>query len=244
MKTRKTEHPRRRVTSRGKQVISRIPLHEQVAEEVRRMIITGTLAPGEKIRISELAEELDVSMTPMREALKILAKESLVELMANRGARVSEITVEGTRSQFEVISRLEALAAELAAERITEDELARLDGLHAQMVESHAASDLPGYFDCNLKIHNLVVEAAKNPDLTRVRTLLGFHVERARFLSVATQGHRAVSMEDHAKLMRALRARDPEAARDIWQAHLQRAGDEACRLVAQWQEELEASAAG
>ncbi|WP_186766487.1 GntR family transcriptional regulator [Puniceibacterium confluentis] len=244
MKTRKTEHPRRRVTNRGKQVISRIPLHEQVADAVRSMIITGTLAPGEKIRISELAEELDVSMTPMREALKILAKESLVELMANRGARVSEISAEGTRSLFEVISRLEALAAELAAERITEDELARLDDLHARMLESHAANDLPGYFDCNLKIHNLVVDAAKNPDLTRVRTLLGFHVERARFLSVATSAHREVSMEDHSELMQALKARNAAAARDIWQVHLQRAGDEACRLVARWQEEVSASATG
>ncbi len=225
-------------------MISRIPLHEQVADEVRRMIISGTLAPGEKIRISELAEELDVSMTPMREALKILAKESLVELMANRGARVSEISVEGTRSLFEVISRLEALAAELAVQRITDDELARLDDLHAQMLKSHAAGDLPGYFDCNLKIHNLVVDAAKNPDLTRVRTSLGFHVERARFLSVTTSAHRAVSMEDHSKLMRALKARDADAARDIWQVHLQRAGDEACRLVEQWQEEVGVGAGG
>ncbi|WP_112324286.1 GntR family transcriptional regulator [Oceanibium sediminis] len=243
MRTRKSEHPRRRVNSRGKVVLSRVPLHEQVAEEIRHMIVVGELAPGEKIKVAELAEGLDVSLTPVREALKILNKEGLVELTTNRGASVPDITVEGTRSLFEVISRLEALAAELAAERITEEELQSLEDLHAQMTESYKASDLASYFDLNLRIHNLVVDAAKNPDLTRVRTSLSFHVERARFLSVATASHRQKSMEDHEGLMLALRNRDAVAARDIWQEHLISTGEEACRLVLQWKEDEEATAA-
>ncbi|MDU8911651.1 GntR family transcriptional regulator [Aestuariicoccus sp. MJ-SS9] len=243
MKTRRSDHPRRRVDRRGKQAISRVPLHEQVAGEIRSMIVAGDLAPGEKVRVSELAEELDVSLTPMREALKILDKENLVELTTNRGARVSEITVEGTRSLFEVISRLESLAAELAAERITADELAVLEDLHARMRDCHETGDLPGYFDLNRQIHDLVVEAAKNPDLTRVRTSLAFHVERARFLSVGTTPHRDRSMADHEALMQALRERDAKAARDIWQTHLERAGNETCRLVAQWKEDAGATAA-
>lgn len=242
MKTRRSEHPRRRVNSRGKLVISRVPLHEQVAEEIRNMIVTGELAPGEKIKVAELAEDFDVSLTPMREALKILDKESLVELMTNRGARVAEISVEGTRSLFEVISRLEALAAELATERITEKELRALEDLHERMKASYEASDLTSYFDLNIKIHNLVVDAAKNPDLTRVRTSLSFHVERARFLSVATVSHRDRSMEDHERLMQALRQRDAATAHDVWQTHLERAGNEACRLVALWKEEVESIA--
>ena len=243
MKTRRSDHPRRRVDARGKVVISRAPLHEQVAEEIRRMIVTGRLAPGEKIKVSELAEELDVSLTPMREALKILGKESLVDLIANRGARVSEITVDGTRSLFEVISRLEALAAELAACRITRAELQELEDLHRQMIESHQANDLQAYFDLNLEIHNLVVDAAKNSDLTRTRTSLAFHVERARFVSVATRGHRDLSVQDHDNLMQALRDGDPDRARDVWQAHLERAGNEACRLVALWEAETDQAAA-
>lgn len=223
--------------------LSRVPLHEQVAEEIRRRIISGELAPGEKIRVAELAETFDVSLTPMREALKILDKEDLVELTTNRGARVSDISVERTRSIFEVISRLEALAAERAAERITADELTALEDLHARMVERHLAGDLPAYFDLNRKIHDLVVDAAKNPDLKRLRTSLSFHVERARFLSVATDAHREKSVMDHEKLMHTLRNRDPAGAYEAWRTHLERAGAETCRLVALWKESAVASAA-
>ncbi len=243
MRTRRSDHPRRRVDRRGKVAISRVPLHEQVAEEIRAMIISGDLAPGEKIRVSELAEELDVSLTPMREALKVLDKENLVALKTNRGARVSDITVEGTRTVFEVVSRLEALAAELAATRITDDEMAALEDLHAEMAGRHEAGDLPAYFDLNRKIHDLVVDAAQNPDLKRVRTILSFHVERARFLSVATPEHRNKSMADHERMMEALRRRDARAAHDVWQAHLERAGNETCRLVALWKKGADATAA-
>ncbi|MGY3437413.1 MULTISPECIES: GntR family transcriptional regulator [unclassified Marinovum] len=243
MKTRRSDHPRRRVNNRGKVVISRAPLHEQVAEEIRHMIVTGKLAPGEKIKVAELAEDLDVSLTPMREALKVLGKENLVELMANRGARVTAFTVEGTRSLFEVISRLEALAAELAATRITAEELQAMEEAHRLMHESYEAKDLQTYFDLNLEIHNMVVEAAKNPDLTRVRTSLAFHVERARFLSMGTAGHRDLSMGDHEQLMQALRDGDGAKARDIWQVHLERAGNEACRLVALWEKDSDQTAA-
>ncbi|MDK3074996.1 GntR family transcriptional regulator [Sedimentitalea sp. JM2-8] len=243
MKTRRTDHPRRRVDRRGKVAISRVPLHEQVADEIRHMIVSGELPPGEKIRVSELAEDLDVSLTPLREALKILDKDGLVELMTNRGARVSEISVEGTRSLFEVNSRIEALAAELAASRITEREMQTLEELHARMRDRHEAGDLPDYFDLNRQIHDLVVEAAKNPELARIRTGLAFHVERARFLSVASEGHRGKSMQDHERLMAALRLRDAAAAHDVWREHLERAGNETCRLVGLWKKEAETTAA-
>lgn len=243
MKTRRSNHPRQRVDQRGKLAISRIPLHEQVAGEIRQMIVSGDLLPGEKIRVSELAEDLDVSLTPLREALKILDKEGLVELTTNRGARVSEITVEGTRSLFEVISRIEALAAELAAIRITEAELQQLEAVHARMLECHEAGDLPAYFDLNRQIHDLVVAAAKNPDLVRVRTGLAFQVERARFLSVGTDEHRGRSVQDHERLMIALRQRDAAMAHDTWREHLERAGNETCRLVGLWKERAETTAA-
>ena len=239
MKTWRDTSGRKRANRRGKQVISRLPLHEQVAEEIRDQIIAGDLQGGEKIRISELAGSLNVSMTPMREALKVLAKENLVELTANRGARVSEITVEGTRSVFEVMSRIEALAAELAAVRITDTELAQMEERHARMRAHHEAEELNDYFELNHEIHERVASAARNPDLLRLRTSLAFQVERARFLAVGALKHRGVSMEDHENLMRALRDRDARAAHDIWKLHLERAGQETCRLVAEWKAGVE-----
>lgn len=242
MKTRRSANPRQRVNSRGKVVISRQPLHERVADQIRGMIVSGDLAPGSKIRVGELAEEFDVSLTPLREALKVLANEDLVELTTNRGARVAEISVEGTRNLFELISRLEALAAELAARRISPDRMAKLEDLHAEMRGHHEAGHLAEYFDLNRQIHDLVVTAADNPNLERVRTSLSAHVERARFLSAATPGHRDRSMQDHEDLMTALRARHPKAAHRIWQSHLERAGQETCRLVAAWKEATDTAA--
>lgn len=242
MKTKRADNPRRRVDGRGKVVISRLALHERVAQQIRQLIISRELAPGEKIRVAELAEDFDVSLTPLREALKVLEKENLVELTTNRGARVADISVDGTRSLFEVISRLEALAAELAAARISADRLAQLEELHAKMRAHHESGELSEYFQLNRQIHDLVVAAANNPDLERVRTSLSAHVERARFLSAATPGHRDRSMADHEELMVALRAGDSLAARDIWQRHLERAGTETCRLVAEWKEAVDTAA--
>lgn len=237
MRTKRATNPRQRVDGRGKLVISRQSLHEQVVDELRQMIVFGTLAPGEKIKVSELAAELDVSLTPLREALKVLDKEHLVELTANRGARVTEISASSTRDLFEVVSNLEALAAKLAAIRITKEELETLEELHVRMRACHSAGDMPAYFDLNRKIHDLVVDAAKNKELTGARTRLSFQVDRARALSSITPEHRDLSIDDHEALMEALRNRNPEAAQEVWQMHLERAGNECCRIVALWKEE-------
>lgn len=201
------------------------------------MIVFGVLAPGEKIKVSELAAELDVSMTPLREALKVLDKENLVELTANRGARVTEISVSSTRDLFEVVSNLEALAAKLAALRITKVELDALEALHVRMKVCHNEGNMAAYFDLNREVHDLVVDAAKNNDLATVRTRLSFQVDRARALSSITSEHRDRSIEDHEALLDALRKRDSEAAQNIWQVHLERAGNECCRIVALWNDQ-------
>jgi len=243
MKTRRSNHPRQRIDDRGKVAISRLSLHEQVADELRQMIVVGELAPGEKIKVSELASDLDVSLTPLREALKVLGKEGLVELTANRGARVTGISVDSTRSLFEVVSSLEALAARLAAMRITDEELEVLEKLHSDLKCRHEEGDVAAYFDLNRQIHDLVVDAAKNENLTHVRTSLSFQVERARALSSITSEHRDLSIGDHEALMEALRRHDPSAAQETWQLHLERSGTEFCRLVALWKETADASIA-
>ena len=113
-----------RLTKRRKRVLTRQPLHHQVADELRDMIVHGELAEGAKVPVTELARTLGVSFTPLREALKVLAEDNLVELLPNRGARVKMHTVEEAGQLFEVIAELEALAAELAARKMTDDELA------------------------------------------------------------------------------------------------------------------------
>lgn len=240
MENKKNTTRRRRLDSNGKLVISRLSLHEQVADQVRQLIVSGALPAGEKIPVNDLAERLGVSLTPLREALKVLAGEHLVELVTNRGARVAPLTVEDTRQLFEVIAGIEAQAAELAAQRITAGELNEIEEKHARMRDHHLNGELDRYFELNRDIHDLVVQAAKNPTLVQIRSQLAVRAERARYVSISSREHRDESMEDHEGLMRALRDRDPEAARKIWKLHLERSGEETCRVVQEWENAAQA----
>jgi DNA-binding GntR family transcriptional regulator len=225
--------------SRGKLVLSRLSLHEQVVDRLREMIVSGELVANEKVPVSELAESLDVSLTPLREALKVLAGEHLIELTPNRGARVRPITVDETRDLFEVMSGIEALAAELSAERITEDELGRLETMHAEMLECFRSDDKERYFQINREIHNLIVEYARNPILSQMRKNLAVRAERVRYLAVREGNKRDEAVQDHEDLMAALRAHDRDNARRVWRRHLLRSGQEICAILAAEEAEQE-----
>src|ERR1700756_3865161 len=106
-------------------------LHEEVVGRVRAMLLDGDIPPGARIPERELCEKLEISRTPLREALKVLAAEGLVQLLPNRGARAARFTDRDMRDLFEVCQGLEALAGELAAERITEPQVSDIAAAHA-----------------------------------------------------------------------------------------------------------------
>lgn len=214
--------PRQR--SRGKVMISRISLHERVAQRLREMIVSGELKGGEKVPVGALAKEIGVSLTPLREALKVLAEEQLVKLTPNRGASVVPVTPEEARSIFEVISALEGAAAELAAERMTEEQLATIENLHASMRAYYLAGEREPYFRLNREIHNAIVEYAGNPILSHMRSKLSAHAERVRFMAVMDGTGRPQAMQDHEDIMEAFRKRDGREAMAIWRRHLAVAG--------------------
>src|SRR5215467_6351832 len=110
--------------------ISRLALHDQVAARLRTMLIEGHIPPGAKLNERELCEQLRVSRTPLREAIKLLAGEGLVDLVPNRGAVAVTLTEADVLHTFEVLASLEGLSGELAAQRVTEQELAEVRALH------------------------------------------------------------------------------------------------------------------
>ena len=112
--------------------IPRAALHEQVAQRLRQMLVEGRIAPGAKLNERELAELLNVSRTPLREGIKMLAAEGLVELLPNRGAIAVSLSEADVLNTFEVMAGLEAQAGELAAERITPQELAEIQAMRAE----------------------------------------------------------------------------------------------------------------
>jgi DNA-binding GntR family transcriptional regulator len=145
------------------------PLHESAAERLRDMIVEGRLQVGERLHEANLAAVLQVSRTPIREAIKLLATEGLVDLIPGRGARVSGFSVEQVRELFEAIVGVKRSASELAAERITEREFDKLKRLHERMARHHAAGERQPYFRLNQKIHLAIVAAAKNATLQAIQ---------------------------------------------------------------------------
>src|SRR3954467_1378309 len=145
--------------------IPRGSLHDQVANRLRQMLVEGRIAPGAKLNERELAEVLQVSRTPLREAIKMLAAEGLVELLPNRGAIAVSLSEADVLNTFEVMAGLEGISGELAAQRITDAELAEIKAMHFEMLAAYTRRDLPAYYRLNAAIHNAINAAAKNPVL-------------------------------------------------------------------------------
>ncbi|MGL5002492.1 MAG: GntR family transcriptional regulator, partial [Casimicrobium sp.] len=124
-------------------------LHEHAAFRLRRMLIEGKIAPGAKLNERELSLGLAVSRTPLREAIKMLAAEGLVELLPNRGAIAVQLTESDVTNTFEVMAGLEAMSGELAATRVTDDELTEIKAMHYEMLASFTRRELPSYYRLN-----------------------------------------------------------------------------------------------
>ena len=149
-------------------------LHGELLARLRDYIVEGNLAAGARVPERMLCEHFGISRTPLREALKVLASEGLIELLPNRGARVRQLGAEELVDLFDVMGGLEALAGRLACEKITPEAYAEIERLHHEMYSSYMRRDLHGYFACNQAIHDRIVQAADNEPLrTSLRQLRG-----------------------------------------------------------------------
>jgi DNA-binding GntR family transcriptional regulator len=200
--------------------IPRAALHEQVARRLRQMLVEGRIAPGAKLNERELAEVLQVSRTPLREAIKMLAAEGLVELLPNRGAIAVSLSETDVRHTFEVMAGLEALSGELAARRITDAELAEIEAMHFEMMAAYTRRDLSNYYRLNALIHNAINAAAKNPVLTATYNQVNARLQALRFRSNQDGDKWKRAIREHERMIAALAARDATAMRETLQQHL------------------------
>ena len=200
--------------------IDRSALHAEVAARLKTMIIEGVLAPGARLNERVLCEQLDVSRTPLREAFKMLAGEGLVELLPNRGAVVARMGLEDIEATFAVIATLEGLAGELAAQHITESELAEIRALQFDMLASHARRDLPGYFRANMQIHARISAATRNPVLKETFERLNTRIFATRYRSNLTDERWDQAVAEHAEMLKRLEARDGPGLRALLETHL------------------------
>ncbi|MCF8483668.1 MAG: GntR family transcriptional regulator [Rhodobacteraceae bacterium] len=197
---------------------------EWVAGVLRDRIVKGHLLPGARIVERKLSAELDVSRTPIREALKILHSDKLIEISRNRGAQVADYGPQQALDLFDVIASLEGLAAERLAVTITRPDLEMLEDLHAQMLVYYRIGNTEDYFDTNSAIHDAILTLCGNPILADAHAKLMARARRGRFMAIMNPNRWGQAVGEHEELMAALRSRDGDAARKIWRNHLMHTG--------------------
>jgi DNA-binding GntR family transcriptional regulator len=187
------------------------PLAQQVAARIRVMIIQDQLTPGEWIREQALADKLKVSRTPLREALKMLELEGLIRLLPNRGAVVTELTVEEVKEKLEVLAALEALAGKLACQKATNAELAEIRALHYEMLAWYSRQNRLEYFKLNQRIHLAIVAASGNRTLVETHARINAQLYRVRYQSNLQNDLWGTAVDEHEEMLAALAARNSEA---------------------------------
>ncbi len=200
-------------------------LHREVGERLRRLIVEGEIAPGAKLNERALCELLSVSRTPLREAIKTLAAEGLVELLPNRGAVAVQLSQTDVAQTFEVIAGLEGQSGELAAQRISDAEVAEIRALNFEMRAAHTRRDLPTYYRINARIHNLVNAAARNAVLTQTYLNVNARLQALRFRSNFDTAKWQRAVEEHEQMVEALAARDAAGMRALLLRHLEHKRD-------------------
>lgn len=205
--------------------IRRTPLHDEVARRIRDLIVEGELRPGARVPERELCERFGISRTPLREALKILASEGLVDLQHHRGAVIAQLTPEAVDEMFQVMEALEALAGELACGHASDAEIAAVRALHERMLAEHARRELSEYFKLNQQIHEAIVAAAGNALLAQIYRGLNMRIRRARYMANLSPARWDQAVAEHAQILAALEARDGARLSRLLKEHLQHKAD-------------------
>lgn len=206
-------------------------LHEQVVDRLRQMVLKGDFDPGERLNELAIAEALNVSRTPLREAIKLLASEGLLELLPGRGARVRRFSPAEIRDLFEVIAALERHAAECAVAGMKENVRAELQRLYDKMVAAHVAHDRRAYFQANQKIHATIVAESKSPELIALHANLAKKARHDRHATLLSEERWDESMQEHTAFNEAVQAGDAERAGRLMLDHVRLTGEALADII-------------
>lgn len=202
--------------------IVRHNLHDAIVSRVRDMIIEGTLAPGARIHEGHLGQELGVSRTPLREALKYLASEGLLELSPGRGAVVRKFLAKDVKDSLIVLANLESLAGELACKNASDEDIAQIRKVHDEMMQHYAARNRLVYFKLNQSIHSAILRASDNSALADVHGVLQARLRRIRYIGNESPEKWAAAVADHEEMIAALEERNGKRLAKILAAHMDR----------------------
>jgi DNA-binding GntR family transcriptional regulator len=199
-----------------------VSLHGEILSRLRDYVVEGNIAEGGRVPERQLCELFGISRTPLREALKVLAAEGLIDLLPNRGARVRQLSRRDLEELFEVMGGLESLAGRLACESITDEEIAEIERLHYEMYGYYLHRDMHNYFQANQRIHEKIVDAARNETLRATYANFAGRIRRVRYsANFARKRQRwGEAMREHEAILDALRRRAGSELSDILFHHL------------------------
>jgi DNA-binding GntR family transcriptional regulator len=212
-----------------------VSLHDEILGRLRNYIVEGNIPDGARISERQLCEMLKISRTPLREALKVLAAEGLVDLLPNRGARVRPLNAHDISELFDLMGGLEGLAGRLACEQISDEAIEKIEQLHHDMYGFYMRQDMQGYFRMNQSIHRAIVEASGNAALLATYESLAGRIRRVRYsANFARKRERwSEAMREHEAILDALRRRAGSELNDILFQHLRNKGAAAIAYLAE-----------
>ncbi|MBP2639209.1 MAG: rspR 3 [Firmicutes bacterium] len=199
------------------------PLREVISETLREAIVSGTLQPGERLMEIQLAEELGVSRTPVREAIRKLELEGFVVMIPRRGTYVADLSIKDVNEVFEIRTALDILAAGLAVERITEEELEQLERVLVEIGEYIEQNDIEKIVAADSRYHDILYRASRNDRLVGIINNLREQFTRFRSISMAYPGRIKNTVEEHRQLVEAIAQRDIALAQRLAREHMENA---------------------
>jgi len=198
------------------------PLREVVCETLRDAIRKGVLKPGERLMEIQLAEELGVSRTPVREAIRKLELEGYVIMMPRRGTYVANLSIRDVNEVFEIRTSLDSLASGLAAERITDEELERLQRLLVMIGEYIEENNMEKIVETDTEFHDILYQASRNTRLVGIIFNLREQLTRFRSTSMAYPGRLKETLEEHRHLVEAIAQGDALEAQRAAEEHMEK----------------------
>lgn len=202
------------------QPLLRQSLHETLVAPLREMILKGELRPGEKVPEEELCLRFGVSRTPIREALKVLAAEGVLQILPHRGAIVAEITEAQIAELFPIMAALERLAGSLACANASDRDIARIRKLHTMMMAQYRAGNESAYLQHNRLIHEAIFEIAGNETLFALYQQILTRINACRFILRKSAAHWERATKEHEAILKALEARDAPRLADLLEKHV------------------------
>lgn len=199
------------------------PLRELVCENIRQAIIDGTFSPGERLMEIQLADEMGVSRTPVREAIRKLELEGFVVMIPRRGTYVADISIRDITEIYEIRTCLDVLAAGLAAERITDEELETLNRHLVEFGTAIAENDMEKIVEVDTAFHEVLYMASRNARLHSIINNLREQVTSIRGRSMSYPGRLTETMDEHRALVDSIASRDVERAQNAARIHLENA---------------------